>query len=83
MNKIIEPEHSTKKKAKIKELSEQLGGVKSKYLELDRKTTKDFASLTLTKIQENKKELKKMSSEMNKLKNALKSLGVEIDLEQR
>lgn len=72
-----------KKQLKIKELSEQLGGVKSKYLDLDRKTTKEFNELTLTKIIENKKELKKMSSEMNKLQNALKNLGVEIDLEQR
>lgn len=76
-------EHTKIKTAKIKELREQLAGVRNKHLELDRNTTKDFQNLSLPKIQENKKELKKLSAEMNKLKNKLMNLGVEVDLEQR
>ena len=83
MSKNEELQIKNKKQLKIKEYSDQLGGVKSKYLTLENQLNKNFGGLELPKIFEMKKDLKKLASEMKKLVSNLKKLGVVIDLEQR
>lgn len=71
-----------KKIALIKQLKDELVGVKNKYFGIEKELV-DLMSLKLTDILKKKKELKKLAAEMRKLQSKLKKLGVEIDLEQR
>lgn len=68
---------------KIKEYSEQLGGVKKKYLEIENSLNQNVGIYHLQKIIEIKNELKTHASQMRKLAVKLRKLGVIIDLEQR
>lgn len=84
MTKIEAPSftNSEKKLLRVKQLKDELAGVRIKYFEIE-KELMDLGNLKLTDILKKKTELKKLSAEMRRLQSKLKKLGVEIDLEER